>query len=69
MAGSEKPKTFEELLEEKMEAEQALGVENNKNEDTVPKKQFLKRKKPTYVPPSKPETKQYKYYTEAITKS
>lgn len=56
MAGSEGPKTFEELLEEKMEAEQALGVDN-KTDDGVPKKQFLKRKKPAYAPPSKPEIK------------
>jgi len=52
----EGPKTFEQLLAEKMEADQALsqGREHNQS-DEMPKKQFLKRKNPTYVPPSKPK--------------
>jgi len=35
----------------------------------VPKKEFLKRKRPNYVPPPQPSTKQYKYYSDAIAKS
>ena len=58
------PKTFEELLEEKMEAADALASAS-KNA-AVPKKEFLKRKKPTYVPPPKPASKHYKYYSDAI---
>ena len=56
-----------------MEAAQELGElgsgENPvDNEQNVPKKQFLKRKKPAYVPPMKPQTKHYKYYSDAIAK-
>ena len=67
----EGPKTFEQLLAEKMEAEAALGSapEEQKVQETAPKREFLKRKKPAYVPPPKPATKQYKYYSDAITKS
>ena len=51
-----------------MEAAAALNMDGEKN-DAVPKKQFLKRKKPAYVPPPKPATKQYKYYSDAIRRS
>ena len=33
-----------------------------------PKKQFLKRKPPSYVPLAKAPTKQYKYYADALSK-
>jgi len=52
-----------------MEAAEALASASKAHAfDHVPKKQFLKRKKPTYVPPSKPATKHYKYYSDAISK-
>lgn len=63
------PKTFEQLLAEKMEAEQVLSQGRDNNEvmtDNRPKKEFLKRKKPAYVPPAKPENKQYRYYSDAL---
>ena len=66
----EGPKTFEQLLEEKLEAAAALGSASKQVAgDAVPKKQFLKRKQPTYVPPSRPQTKQYRYYSDAVTQS
>ena len=36
------------------------------NRKGVPKKEFLKRKKPSYVPPTKPQVKQYRYYSDAL---
>ena len=51
------PKTFEQLLAEKLEAAEMLaeGQENNDpSADARPKKEFLKRKKPAYVPPTQP---------------
>ena len=67
----EGPKTFEELLAEKMEAMGELGEapEEQKAQENVPKREFLKRKRPAYVPPPKPATKQYKYYADAVTRS
>lgn len=33
----------------------------------MPKKEFLKRKKPAYAPPAKPQaTKKYRYYSDAL---
>lgn len=67
----DRPKTFEELLAEKMEAAEALNsasIGNNAPQE-VPKKQFLKRKQPAYVPPRKAPTKQYKYYSDAIARA
>lgn len=52
-----------------MEAAAALNMDGGDASDAVPKKQFLKRKKPAYVPPTKPATKQYKYYSDAIRRS
>ena len=50
-----------------MQAAEALASASKTHTfDNVPKKQFLKRKKPAYVPPSKPATKHYKYYSDAI---
>ena len=64
----ERPKTFEELLEEKLEAQAFLneGKEEEQNEAGVPKKQFLKRKTPSYKPPTNTGAKQYRYYSDAI---
>lgn len=35
-------------------------------EGHAPKREFLKRKRPVYVPPKQTQQKQYKYYTEAF---
>lgn len=43
-AAGDGPKTFEELLAEKMEAAEALSSQHNNAPQEVPKKQFLKRK-------------------------
>ena len=64
-------KTFEELLAEKLEQGDDMGEDiatnrNNLDNDNKPKRQFLKRKKPAYVPPKETSTKHYKYYTDAL---
>ena len=43
------------------------GGMNDQNENQArqkPKREFLKRKKPAYVPPKDAPSKQYKYYSE-----
>ena len=71
-------KTFEQLLEEKLKdsTEDALaggsqdGTQKSSFDPNAPKpkREFLKRKKPAYVPPNPalPPKKSYKYYSDAI---
>lgn len=51
-----------------MEADQALAAGDIPKPEGVPKKEFLKRKKPAYVPPPPKATQpmKYKYYSDAI---